>query len=456
MVSGALFALAMPPGDVQALGWVCFVPLMASLVGARLIAAILAPLAALMFAAWLTTTGWFYAWPELEGEAAWHYSGFLLLAMALAPAFLALACQSRPSAGTILALAGWFTACESLMMLYLPGHIALAQYRSPAMLFVASLGGIWLVSAVVWWVQIRLSFWLATKEWPSVRARWAVGVALVLIAIWEHPEPIGPGADLSASPDGMRVAVIQSIDADFDELSEWSREAKAKGARMVVWPELSAAGIAAGGRTEKLIELSQELDGTSFVTTFPDRSEPKPYNTAAVFESGRESKRYFKRKPFAAEAKDHQAGSNAVAVDAAGTTVGLNVCFDSCYPSIIRESVRDERAEIVALPCMGPESPYGVIQSIHGAFTPFRSAESGVPIARGETSAFAMVTDASGRIVAQSPPGHQGLLLADVRAERKWTLAMWLGDSTLYACWTLALGTLARSLLSRRISRGGE
>lgn len=458
LLSGALFAAATPPGDVQALGWVCFVPLLASLIGARLIAAILAPLGALMFGAWLTTTGWLYSWPNLEGEAAWHYSGFMLFALALAPAFLAVACQKKPGGVTVLALAAGFTACESLLLLYLPGHIALSQYRSPIMLFVASLGGIWLVSLLVWWVQLRLAFWLAERKGPAPSWRLGLGLILATVALWEHPEPAAPGEALAADPSGMRVGIIQSIDADFDELSHWSREAAGHRADLVVWPELSAAGIAAGGRTERLLELSRELGDTGFVTTFPDRSEPKPFNTAAVFEAGRESPRYFKRKPFAAEARDHQAGRDPVAVDfdSAQTRVGLNICFDSCYPSLIRETVKKVRAAIVALPCMGPESPYGVIQSIHGAFTPFRSAETGVPIVRGETSAFAMVTDSRGRIVLQAPPGYKGLAMIDVEAQPRWTLAGVLGDSVLYGSWAFALGTLLGATLRRPARRASD
>ena len=452
LLSGALFAIATPPGDIQALGWVCFVPLLASLAGARLIAAILAPMGALMFGAWLTTTGWLYSWPVLEGEAAWHYSGFLLFALALTPAFLAAACQTKPSGWTVFALAAAFTACESLLLLYLPGHIALSQYRSPAMLFVASLGGIWLVSLLVWWVQLRMAFWLAEKTWPSRPALAALALPVTVAAVWEHRDPGGPNTPVPPEPQGLRVGIIQSIDSDFEDLSKWTQEAKALGAKLVVWPELSAAGIAAGGRTERLLELSVSLGDTGFVTTFPNQSDPKPYNTAAVFEAGRESPHYYKRKPFAAEAKDHQAGTRAVAVEAAGARVGLNVCFDSCYPNISREPPHHERADVVALPCMGPESPYGVIQSIHGAFTPFRSAEAGVPIVRGETSAFAMVTDSSGRVVAQAPPGFQGLVMADIEAKRRWTLASQLGDGVLWMCWAIALGTLGKASAAK-ISR---
>lgn len=449
LLSGALFAIATPPGDVQALGWICFVPLLAALAGARLIAAILAPMGALMFGAWLTTTGWLYSWPVLEGEAAWHYSGFLLFALALTPAFLAAACQTKPSGWIVFALAAAFTACESLLLLYLPGHIALSQYRSPAMLFVASLGGIWLVSLLVWWVQLRMAFWLAEKSWPKRPALAALALPVTVAAVWEHREPGAPNAALIPDPLRMRVGIIQSIDADFDKLSKWTHEAKAQGAKLVVWPELSAAGIAAGGRTQRLLELSATLGDTGFVTTFPNQSNPKPFNTAAVFEAGRESPHYYKRKPFAAEAKDHQAGTEAVAVEAAGTRVGLNICFDSCYPALIRESAVKGRATIVALPCMGPESPYGVIQSIHGAFTPFRSAESGVPIARGETSAFAMVTDAAGRIVAQAPPGFEGLLLGDVQPVRRWTLAAQIGDAVMIASWTISIGTLLAAMVGK-------
>src|SRR5207244_4235868 len=134
---------------------------------------------------------------------------------------------------------------------------------------------------------------------------------------------------------------------------------------------------------------------------------------AALFSRTGESRRYFKRKPFGGETQMHVAGSQAIAVPLDGRLIGLNICFDSCFPSVMRDTAR-LGARVIVLPSMGPETPYGWIQAIHGAYTPFRSAELGIPIGRAEVTAFAMITDSSGRIVAQAPPGYRGPLVATV------------------------------------------
>ena len=454
LATGAMFAAGMPPGDVQILGWLCFVPLLMSLHGARLVYVILAPLGALLFAAYLTTTGSLYSWANLEGDAAWHYAGFMLYALALTPAFIAASVLRNRSSLNVVLVAAAFVAAESLLLVYLPAHLALSQYRSPIALSAASLVGIWGVSFGLWLFQTWLSSYLQTLREPK-SIRWPLAAPAVLVwlgvSLWEHEEPRSPKTEMGALQSGMaRVGVIQTLEPDFERLAAWNIEAKRAGASLVVWPELSAAGIAAGGRTERLVELSRDPAQPAFVTTFPDGSKPKPYNAAVLFFAGSQSEPYFKRKPFAGEAQDHAAGTLPASARLENLAVGLNICFDSCFPHLLRDTSRLEGVRIVALPCMGPESPYGVVQAIHGAFTPFRSAELGVPIARGETSAFAMITDAQGRIVAQAPPGFQGFLLGDISLEPRWTLVRVLGDWFLYLSWLAVAYWTVRSLYSAR------
>ncbi len=430
-LSGALFALAMPPGDVQALGWVCFIPLFLALKGARFLIVCLAPIGAMLFGAYLTTTGVFYAWPRLEGEDAWHYAGYLIFGLVTLPGFVVASRPEPGGAGRLALVAATFLFGEGLLLAYLPGHLALTQYRSPAMLGLASNASVWGVSFLLWWVQLLLAFrvweWMQKSGAPH-KALLAISLAgLAAIAVREHPEPFGPMTSVGPpAPKTMRLAVFQSLDADFRKLSEWTRQAGQNGSHLVVWPELSAAGAAAGGRTDTLEKLSLEVENAAFVTTFPDDAEPMPHNAASVFWQGKESERYFKRKPFGGESSQHQPGHGSRVVSANGLYVGLLVCFDSCFPDVVGAFGKESVIHLVALPCMGPESPYGMVQAVHGAFTPFRSAEQGLPIARSETSAFAMVTDAKGRIVAQAPPGFQGVLYADLPRRRTYPLASML------------------------------
>jgi hypothetical protein len=100
----------------------------------------------------------------------------------------------------------------------------------------------------------------------------------------------------------------------------------------------------------------------------------------------------------------------------------------------MRELARLPGVGLVVLPCGGPETPYGVIEALHGAFTPFRSAEMGVPIVRSDVSGFSQVTDACGRIVAEAPAGMQGVLRGTITPENRPTVYRTLGDWFLWAC----------------------
>ena len=82
----------------------------------------------------------------------------------------------------------------------------------------------------------------------------------------KHPEPAGPGDLSNEKADGLlRIGVVQSVDADFEKLSEWTREAGRAGADLVVWPELSAAGIAAGG----VCSFSSDIASAPEVSALP-------------------------------------------------------------------------------------------------------------------------------------------------------------------------------------------
>ncbi|CAN5543619.1 hypothetical protein BH11ARM2_BH11ARM2_27240 [soil metagenome] len=135
--------------------------------------------------------------------------------------------------------------------------------------------------------------------------------------------------------------------------------------------------------TSSLCALSASEGNAPFVTSFNDDSQPFPHNASALFSSGRESSRYEKRKLFGGEAADHTSGDRAVAAG----DVGLNICFDSCFPSVIRDTVK-LGATVIALPTIDPPSTNHFLAAVHAAYTPFRAAENGVAVVRADGYAY--------------------------------------------------------------------
>jgi apolipoprotein N-acyltransferase len=203
-----------------------------------------------------------------------------------------------------------------------------------------------------------------------------------------------------------------------------------------VWPELSAQSIP----NRELLILAREPGQAPFLTTFPDQVAPLPHNVLAMFSRDGESAHYFKRKPFAAERSMHAAGSQPVSVSYLGTRIGLGICFDECYPAVMRELANDTLPDVIAIPSLDPATPYGVIQAMHGAFTPFRAAELGTPFVRSEITGYSQIVERDGMIVGELAAGREGMMVADIHLGSRHTVYRTLGDWFLYLC-ALSLAT---------------
>jgi apolipoprotein N-acyltransferase len=442
VVSGVLLVLALPPADMGWLGWFCLAPMYLVVRDKGFAVGFCAALATCMLAALFTTVGWFYPPVSIPGLPTWHFVSFFLFAF---PAGLVggLVGETKLTRGwRIWVVPAWAVLAEALLQVYLPAHLGLTQYRSASMLTVASYTGIWGVSYLLWFANL-LPALLPSKRFVSALPAAALAALSLLI-------PFGQAG--RGTP--VLVGAVQDAVGFADGLARASAAPSFSGARLVVWPESGGSEAVLNGDASKLRQASEKYPGLAFVTSFADSHTPNPHNTAALFEAGRESERYNKRKLFGGERMVRTPGDRPAAADWNGTRVGLSVCFDSCYPYIMRDLARLPGVTLVALPCGGPETPFAVLQAWHGAFTPFRSAEMGVPIVRSDLSGYSQVVDSHGRIVAEAPAGMSGLLTAKVVPESRWTLYKALGDWFLWFCGVLiAAGTWA-SVGRRRADRG--
>jgi apolipoprotein N-acyltransferase len=98
----------------------------------------------------------------------------------------------------------------------------------------------------------------------------------------------------------------------------------------------------------------------------------------------------------------------------------------------------------LVLPSLDPDTPRGIAQALHGAWTPFRAAESGLPIIRSEITAWSQVTDARGRMIAEAPPGQGVVITGAIRPGQRWTFYRLAGD------WFLGLAVVLALLGTRR------
>lgn len=418
-LSGALVTLALPPANHWWLGWFALVPLLISVRGRGFLWGFFGGLAALFSMAILADSGFVYSEQSRVGNSAWLYTGCGLFGFSVS--ILSGCWADRGAKRKPL---WWFATLavllEAALLIQLPAHLALSQYRNPLMLFFASIGGIWLVSFFIWYFNMLVADLARNLGWKQIT--W-LGVLFLGIVVGNFTWKLFP-ADLNES---QVFGILQTSETDPDSLKRLHNRAIGLGAYVVVWPEFAGLGMARDGNTSELRDMAAE-SRSAIVTSYNDNFQPMPHNVAAVITADGESDLYFKRKLFGGEAKMHTPGERAIQAG----HIGLNICFDTCYPYIIRETALLPGVSVVVLPTIDPESPHHFIAALHGAFTPFRAAENGVSIVRADGFAHSMIVGSNGRILSNLAPGED--VSAAAVTYPKVTLYRQLGDWFAYLC----------------------
>lgn len=436
-----MLTLALPPANIGALGAVCWVPALLAVQGRGGGLGFVTGMASCLVAARLAASGIFYAHRSFEADPGWIWVGFSLfglvagLALGIAGASVGEPTRERRP----WVWAAWTLLAEGALLLYLPAHLALTYHESALALTFARIAGIWLVSYLLW----AANFWIADR---LKRRRYVPAACIALAATgaaWPFPKPI-------PAEGGVPIAMIQTSDSQIETLGKLNAEAKRYGAQFAVWPELSAIGIVRNGDTRPLEDLARRSDQVPFVTSYEEPAEPLPYNTATVFAPSGKSAGYRKRKPFAGERALHGAGDRAAFVSVLGHRAGIVICFDTCFPNVIRDAADGEGTSFILAPTLDPPTPHGVVPAIHAAYQPFRSAEIGLPIIRADTTAYSLATDGLGRPIASLQLGESKFAIAHVRPGRQWSSARWVGDGVLYCAGLLAVFGIVSALRQRQ------
>ena len=422
VLTGTMLVLALPLGEQAWLAWFMLVPLLWTTKEKGFLVGFLGGLGAVFWCAWLSASGVFYHHKNFEPSNGWTYTACGLYAFSFA-IFFAVWADRRNHEKPIWWLAALAVVLESVLLLEIPATLALTQYRNSVLVWLATVGGIWLTSFLVWYSNI-----LATNfKKGSLKREYFLFLFFCVISLFH--------ATTSKTLEGPAITVgfAQIADGLDKELLAAHQEASREKADFVVWPEFSGMLFVRGDDTSKLKEASV---GTSpLITSFRDLATPLPHNVAAMYSDGKESARYEKRKLFASESKMHTAGTKAVAVPLPqeNDSVGLNICFDSCYPNIIRESAALPNVKVVALPTIDPDSPHYFVAAVHAAYTPFRCAENGVAMVRADGHFGSMIVNEKGQIVAELKD-EQKSLTATISGKRDWTVYKVLGDWFWYLC----------------------
>jgi len=391
LTSGLLLSLALPPSNVAEVGWICWLPVFLAVKGRGVAFGFAGGIFSCLVAAFVCDKGWFYATKLYEASNGWTYTGCAIFGLAAAITGAAIGSSKELGAWRCWAIASLAVLAEALLLFYLPAHLALTQNQNFPVLLLTQVGGVWTASLLVWFVNVFLTDAVEQGAWKLVAAVGGVAILSAFGSRW-----------VSAAEGKIPIAVIQTTAGDPETLSNLNRLAGERGAIIAVWPELAGTSMAAGGKPGRLVEIAQESGQIPFITSYPDGSSPKPFNTAQIFSGDWQSDPYRKRKPFAAESQMHQAGTEPVVVDFEGVRYGLGICFDSCFPNVMHDLVRhNPGANIILLPTLDPETPHGFAAAVHASYSSFRAAEMGTPIIRADIAGWSHAVDGNGMLVGQ-------------------------------------------------------
>ena len=420
--TGTMLVLALPLGEQAWIAWFMLVPLLWTTKEKGFLVGFLGGLGAVFWCAWLSASGVFYHHKNFEPSNGWTYTACGLYAFSFA-IFFAVWADRKNHKMPIWWLAALAVVLESVLLLEIPATLALTQYRNSVIVWLASVGGIWLLSFLVWYSNILIV--------KAKSGKWQTEYLLIAFLCVTSAFPPKLTVKIPEGP-VITVGIAQIADGLDKELLAAHQEASRAKADFVVWPEFSGMLFVRGEDTSKLKAAS--VDASPLITSFRDLASPLPHNVAALYLNGQESERYEKRKLFASESKMHSPGTKAVAVPfAKNGSVGLNICFDSCYPDIIRETASLPNVNVVALPTIDPDSLHYFVAAVHAAYTPFRCAENGVAMVRADGHFGSMIVNEKGQIVAELKD-EQKSLTATISGKRDWTVYKVLGDWFWYLC----------------------
>jgi apolipoprotein N-acyltransferase len=442
LATGVMLHFALPPLGWWPLGWIAFVPLFLAVRETRFLIGFLGGLVSIGITAWLGIQGFGYRYTSDEGSPSWVMVGCALFGFALA---IVAGLSAETKLERPWRLAAIAVLLEACLLIYLPASVALTQSRVPAMMLVASLGGVWAIAYLVWFTNLTIAQQLARGQRVR-RVRVAIALAIMASCLVTFN---GTLRKVWLQSENRSVLLVQTAATDLKELHQLNGSVPDA---LAIWPEFAGMEASPGGDTEELRAYSQ--NATPFVTSYQSGHRPLPFNVAALFAGGTESVPYRKRKLFGGEVSMHQAGLQPAVAPWRGMTVGLNICFDSCYPAVMRETA-DLSPSLIALPTIDPPSPHHWIAAMHAEYTPIRSAELGIPIARADGHAYSMLTDAHGNVMLELPPGEASAL-APLFPARPSTLYRRFGDWVLYACGLALLAPAFVGLFRKRKERTAE
>lgn len=341
------------------------------------------------------------------------------------------------------------------------GLYGATQWRHPAVLGLASVGGVWLVTYVLVAVNTALAVAVSARSFPAVLVAAAVAAAGPL-AYRPWTRPAGPPVTVALVQPGVVVGAGTRFAAGERITAALPR------AGLVVWGE-SSVGFDLRRRPDLIARLATlaRAHGPLLVNEDARDTEGRISKSAVLVGPDGEEARYVKNRlvPFGeyiplrtalgwltrisrAAKKDRVPGTGVVTMRA-GTTFGPLICFESTFPDLGRTVVR-RGARLVVY-----ESATSTFQGSwappqHAALGAVRAAETGRPVVQAALTGVSAAFDPRGRRLAWLDTPRPGSVLVTLTPSEGRTPYDRFGD---FVPWLAIVITISFGLWARREGR---
>lgn len=401
---------------------------------------------------------------------------------------------SRARSLTALAVlpSGWLLAELVRSWEYLGGPWGLlgaSQWETRPALRLMSVGGVWLVSLLLVWINVALVLFVVSlshrldtrgpridRQSGSGRGGGAVGAGALLLAVatlaggaWYAQPPRTSGtADIAV----VQPGVVSGAQARFDRSVELTRQLPDRSVDLVVWGE-SSVGFDPTARPDlarALRATSTERDSPLLVNVDARRPGGTGIFKSSVLvdERGLTGDRYDKMRlvPFGeyvparsvlgwvtsvgrAADQDRMRGTEQRLMEASGLRIGPLICFETAFTDLGRHLVRDGAQVLVAQSSTSTfQDSWAPAQ--HASLAALRAAENGRPVVHAALTGVSAVFGPAGEPVGP-------VLGRDRSAAHTYAVPLAEGQTPYvrYGDWAvyLALATLAGYALTTLVTR---
>lgn len=263
------------------------------------------------------------------------------------------------------------------------------------------------VAAVTIWTAASLLIFrdVSNRMGPEVR----------VAAVQPGLDNATPGTLISAGNVTPGRSEEQRINDQIAQLTAMTRDAAAKGAKVVVWPEETLNYDPRVAHTDWIPALVRQTGVYLAMGFTPDATDGAAPNTGLLWSpQGEVTVVYYKTKRVLVEGEKFTPGSVYPTVETPQGVLGMIICFDIDFPDGPARKVARNGAQMI----LAPSIDFASVADVRAASTAFRAIENRVAMVKADVAWDSVIVAPNGRVLAataaHSERGEKALLVADV------------------------------------------